>query len=147
MPPIYVISGKRLIVRPLTIPIMAPDTIPDAHRNGRYHNNLDDSRIIIATRICPTLCMMPPATLMATTCKDVNFFNRTIVIKDRMAPLMAYNIDTPFPNVMPTINTRIRFNTMASMEDSLYKATTMTRLVNPNFIPGMATKAGIWASI
>ena len=111
-------------------------------------NRLMQTLIIlaIATRICPMLWKIPPATLTKRRLKLVYFFRTNMAIKLSIPPAMENISAAVLPKVKLTSRILTILRAKASKALNRYKAIRTTRLVSPNLMPGIGKKYGICIS-
>ena len=127
-------------------PITIPARIPPIHRNGKYQSTWMLFRTSIATRICPMLWKIPPATLTKRRLKLVYFFRTNMAIKLSIPPAAEYIRAAVLPKVKLTSRILTILRAKASKALNRYKAIRTTRLVSPNLMPGIGKKYGICIS-
>ena len=123
-----------------------PARIPPIHRNGKYQSTWMLFRTSIATRICPMLWKIPPATLTKRRLKLVYFFRTNMAIKLSIPPAAEYISAAMLPKVKLTSRILTILRAKASKALNRYKAIRTTRLVSPNLMPGIGKKYGICIS-
>lgn len=129
-----------LITNLAEIPTKIPVTIAEIVMIGRYKIIYGVSKNNQAISICPTTWKTAPSTLTPTI---ENFLTKTlnkiIIPRERTAPVR--DIKNPIVKIVPlnkaTKKTRDRFTKIASTTPSSNKVISITRLTNPNLIPGI----------
>jgi len=137
------LEGKFLMIKYEMIPTAIPVAMPENINTGKYRKSFGLCTIIAAMVIWPKLWNTPPHILTPTILNLSVRFNRYINDKLSIPPAREYMAAKKPLKSSPAITILITFTKNAVLKSYTYKATSITTLAIPIFIPGIPKLNGI----